>query len=232
MSISLNFHYSGKEERAPRIPHSLGLKKTRLHLYDGYTEGNDKFAVFAKKITFKENQKVPEGLKGRFIYQQITGTNDYYKINKRSLQKRLGINSAELKDVKDHNYGGLIEAKLLAKLRPASGEQSNQSNSHPNSYLESMLASNATLMPQIISEIPKAKRKELISEHLEQIGFFCNAERAKEFLKELRKSDFSTHELMDLYAESIKDKIKDLDEAKRRVLAPEIFEFCERPTVL
>lgn len=118
MGISINFHYTGEPEKAPRIPNSLGLKKTRLHFFDAgkYEKGKDKYAVFAKKITFKENEKIPDGIKGRFIYQKIGNSNEFYKINKASLQKRLGIKSADLKSITNHRYEELIQKNLFAKM--------------------------------------------------------------------------------------------------------------------
>lgn len=115
--MGISFHFSGKPEKAPRLINSLGASKTRLHFRADYKKGKDKYAVFAKQILLERGKTLPEG-KGRFIYHRVENSNVVYKINKASLQKRLGISSKELKSVTDHNYKNLIESKLGATFGP------------------------------------------------------------------------------------------------------------------
>lgn len=112
--MDISFHFSGKAEKAPRLSNSLGLSKTRLHFYPGAPKNKDKYAVYAEKIILKEGKTVPKN-NWRFVYQQDGNSNVVYKINKASLQKRLGISAKELKGVTDHHYENLIQQKLSEK---------------------------------------------------------------------------------------------------------------------
>lgn len=112
--MNLSFNYSDKPEKAPTLWNSFGTAKTRLHFHNDYTVNEDKYAVYAKKITLKEGEVIPKNT-WRFVYYKVPNdvNGTVYKINKSSLQKRLGISSAELDNVTNNDYSKLIEQKLI-----------------------------------------------------------------------------------------------------------------------
>lgn len=116
--MNLSFNYSSTPEKAPTLwsKFSFGTAKTRLHFYNYSGEkGKDLYAVYAKKVTPEEGKKTELGIKGRFIYIQGEKPEIVYKVNKASLQKRLGIEDKELEDVKNNDYSTLIQQKLEKK---------------------------------------------------------------------------------------------------------------------
>lgn len=112
--MPISFHFSGEAEKAPRLFNSLGLSKTRLHFLPTFEKNKDKYAVYAQKIILKQGKTVPKN-NWRFVYHRVENSNVVYKINKSSLQKRLGITSKELKNVTNHHYENLIQQKLSEK---------------------------------------------------------------------------------------------------------------------
>jgi hypothetical protein len=102
MGISFNFIYHNPKETAPPLSNSKGTAKGRIHLlpYSG-KENKDEYAVAAKLLRVKEGKSPPKslGLIDRRYYILVKDPNKdniYYKINKVSLEKRLGFSKDEI----------------------------------------------------------------------------------------------------------------------------------------
>jgi hypothetical protein len=118
--VNISFSYNSPE-RAPKLPNSAGKAKSRIHFGD-FTSGKDPYAIAAKRIITKGNNppKLHSFQKKIYILQQDPDPNKagtYYKINKLSLKKRLGISSEELKNAAaSGSVINCIQQKLSASL--------------------------------------------------------------------------------------------------------------------
>jgi len=135
-------------ETALKIPDSLGSKTSRLHLTNKYTLGKDPYAIAAKQL--KMTTSTPPALgwleKKYYVLLQRPGTNIWYKVNKNSLKKRLGISEIELEKNKDkelsiqvNKLNLLILEKLSNKSVIASMASQSIINSSQSTYKKSLI---------------------------------------------------------------------------------------------
>lgn len=199
MPISL--HFSGEAEKAPWLFNSLGLSKTRLHFYPGFEKNKDKYAVYAEKIILKEGQAIPKN-NWRFVYHQDGNSNVVYKINKGSLQKRLGITSKELKGVTNHHYENLIQQKLSEKgvqFQQEAPRQEPKQSSRP--ALNSVIDQPTT---PLVEAIPFKECYLAISTAIEKASkdpsfyqaFLNTVEQSASLLKTPRELDIKKHKII------------------------------------
>lgn len=117
--MGIRFDFRGYEP-APKLPNSLGKAKGRLHFHQKgtYKFGEDKFAIAAKKLSTGEAPpKLNWFEKKIYILHKDEDSGAYYKINKLSLKKRLGVREKDLKEALKHaKLPVLIERKLAAAI--------------------------------------------------------------------------------------------------------------------
>lgn len=111
--VNLNISKPSKESSVA-LPKSKGLFKNRVHLYDYQGDaGKDKYAIAAKILT-KNSPSLNFIQKRYFVLiekKNADGPSTWYKINKSSLKKRLGISSRDLK-IHSKDLNKLIQQKL------------------------------------------------------------------------------------------------------------------------
>lgn len=124
MAINIEFKYATSERALP-LANSKGGKKSRIHLFDYQGEvGKDRFAVAAKLCKVKSESPRLNCLERKFFillaHQEKNGDVTWYKINKNSLKKRLGLSAEMLKGVVDGKTGVAqsrkIESLIVCKL--------------------------------------------------------------------------------------------------------------------
>lgn len=107
-----------QRESATSLPNSKGAFKSRIHLYDYKgEEGKDRYAI-AAKILNKPRSKLNFIERKYFVIieqKNIDGKSVLYKVNKKSLQKRLGITKQELKS---NNLIKIIRQRMEDNLQP------------------------------------------------------------------------------------------------------------------
>lgn len=123
----MRINYSSNEKALP-IKNSKGKSKSRIHLfkYEG-DKGKDPYAIAAKKLNKPPLFHIPF-LKNRYVILKdadpvTEASSVYYKINKNSLCKRLGISATDLESHVDKNRtindNKFLEEKITQRMDEA-----------------------------------------------------------------------------------------------------------------
>lgn len=196
MGISFDYKFN-KKEAAPSIPSihkGKGATKGRIHLlsYHG-NENGDIYAVAAKKITVDKGG-TPQAL-GRIdkryyiLIKDPTQNDTYYKINKVSLHKRLGISEKEIKDIsklKLSESGLKLENAIKNKAEDTIKASQDQLG---NKIRDASSPINEHEIKEIIKNVPPQLLKHLASKLISEFNNDNNKKNLLPVLEVLQDSD-------------------------------------------